>query len=212
MINIKDLNEINKILLFYSDKYTVYKDNTVYISDDVKAFLNKDYALKRGFVITEEDAKVLKKMKENTFEENEEGRIIIYGATTKKVDAKSYEEFKVEINLVEEESHTYKYEDPFKVEFFNKLWKDVIHRTEFTIQESEIPMYPQSFVSYEVAEDTFLYTSRSEFNFSKSFVSLETSLLDDFCLYQTKFPDKKFVLIRIKYDELTLYKVYAIAV
>ena len=221
MFPVKEVGEMSKILLSYTDHYIVDKNFDIKLETDAdsigicRAYINdlRPFQGYNDFLIDAGIAKDLRDIKVKTVKETRDDydNIIISGATALTPDAKSYRE--INVKIIRGGKMFYGGGD--RGSFLTEVWSKVASINYTTVPEKaligsnkflEIPVYDN-----DDGHETLLI-STSEFYFGKTFRDMSAGLVDNFHSYQYKHPEKRFVIVRMRYEELNLYMLVAIAV
>lgn len=221
MFPIKVVGEMSKILLSYTDHYIVDKNFDIKLESNTdsigicRAYINdlRPFEGYNDFVIDADIAKDLRAIKLKTAREmrDEHDNIILTGATALTSNAESYREINVTINR----GGKILYGSGDRGSFLTEVWSKVASINYTVVPEKsligtnmflEIPVYDN-----DAGHETLLI-STSEFYFGKTFRDMSAGLVDNFHPYQHQHPEKRFVIVRMRYEELNLYMLIAIVV
>lgn len=225
MFPVKFIGEISKIINSYCDRYVVDKHSRIILEprkDDIyicRAFLNDLRNLEgyQDFMITNEVAKDLRDIKMKTIIEEKDmmGNIVISGATALSPTAKGYREIETTLVHGVEFQHV---DDLEKMDFLEGVWVRA-GSLNYTVVPANELVGVNKFLEINVldnhGEEDTLLTSTSEFYFGKTFIDLSAAVVDPFSLFQHRQEEInhcKYVIIRVRYEELTLYMLVAISI
>ena len=224
MFPVKFIGNISKILLNYCDRYTVNKNYDIILEprkDDLyicRAYVNdlRNFSNYKDFMIDEEIAKDLRDIKAKTIQEEIDmmGNIVLSGASTVSTEAKGYRE--IDITLIHGTNFQPCIDE--KSEFLNSIWSRT-GEINYTVVDNNDLIGTNRFLEIPImnnhGDEEVLLTATSEFYFGKTFIDMSAGLVEIFHPYQTVQEDvnhRKYVMIRIRYEELNLYMLVAISV
>lgn len=224
MFPTKFIGNISKILLSYCDRYTVNKNYDIILDprkDDLyicRAYANdlRNFSNYKDFMVNEEIAKDLRDIKTKTIQEEIDmmGNIVLNGASTVSTEAKGYRE--IDITLVHGTNFQPCIDE--RSEFLNSVWSRT-DEVNYTVVDNNDLIGSNRFLEIPImnnhGDEEVLLTATSEFYFGKTFIDMGAGLIETFHPYQTMQEDinhRKYVMIRMRYEELNLYMLVAISV
>lgn len=221
MFPIKVVAEISKILLNYTDSFIIDKNYDIRLNTNseslgiCRAYINdlRPFQGYNDFLINGEIARDLKDIKPKTAVESRDnlGNIIITGSSTLSKDAKDYRE----INATITRGHSITTPDDERDSFISSVWSKIGSINYTNIPDSEL-VGTNKFLEIPVEDNDgnheTLLISTYEFFFGKKFKDMSAGLIDTYHPYQTNHPEKRFVMVRVRYVEINLYMLLAIAV
>lgn len=221
MFPLKAMDEISKILMGYTKRYIVDNKFDIYLEEIpnsigiCKAYVNnlKPFEGYNDFMIDEENASSIHKIKVKTLTEERDmdGNLVLSGATTLTDTANGYQAIETTLRC----GGKIDYGDDIRGEFLRNVWGQISNMN-FTPVNSDLSVNKKAFYELPISDNNgtceTLYISMDEFNITKTFIDMSAALIDKFHPYQDIDNHKRHVMLRLRYEPLTLYMLTAIVV